>query len=500
LKRLDDILIRHQKQATWWLAGAVFVVLNVCLRFSLHQPPVWDGAMSVYPAAIELAKTNFDYSRLFSLPTYYEGGPNTHATSPWTLIVALLISATGSLANALPILHIISFALAALTVAATYRLIAHSVPGVIAVLGALAALLFPPMIVQTADIYLDLPLTCLGMWGVVMLVERRFTTASALITGAVWVKPLAVIFAATGAMFVLSEGDRRGRIRRAVAFAAAPLIVAAIVSALQRASSLPPPFLDRYAASVGGTVQWLGAMPDVMGMGVATLLLIPVMIKSGIKQDTVTIMNLVLLSAVALLLLNPLVSFGIPLIPRYYIAIIPPLVAGNLAVLSSRSRSAGVVAALILIVAFAVNLGGAFYPFKEHATFALAERSLAYRDLLALQIEDVAILTELSAEMPVYYDYFGFYRFQYPELGYSDGPLESGVSIFHTPGLAQASLVDMPARFAFIYEYPVLGGEVMLRIWEEAKAAGVEVNEIALQRGSYTVYVVEVDQTGPSGP
>ena len=32
-----------------------------------------------------------------------------------------------------------------------------------------------PMIVQAADIYLDLPLTCLGMWGMVMLLERRFT-------------------------------------------------------------------------------------------------------------------------------------------------------------------------------------------------------------------------------------------------------------------------------------------------------------------------------------
>jgi hypothetical protein len=143
---------------------------------------------------------------------------------------------------------------------------------------------------------------------------------------------------------------------------------------------------------------------------------------------------------------------------------------------------------------FAVNLNGALYPYRDHATYALAERSLAYRDLLALQMEDVALLTELSEDMPVYYDYFGFYRLEYPEMGYSEGPLESGISVFHHGELADATLADLPNRFAFIYEYPVLGGEVLLRIWEEAKTSGAEVTETALTRGTFTVYVVEINQ------
>ena len=73
-----------------------------------------------------------------------------------------------------------------------------------------------------------------------------------------------------------------------------------------------------------------------------------------------------------------------------------------------------------------INSYGVFYPYKDHATYALAERSLAYRDLLTLQLEDVSLLAELARSMPVYYDYFGYYRFEYPELGYSDGPVESG--------------------------------------------------------------------------
>lgn len=73
-----------------------------------------------------------------------------------------------------------------------------------------------------------------------------------------------------------------------------------------------------------------------------------------------------------------------------------------------------------------------------------------------------------------------------------------GVSVFHLPNFAEASPADMPARFAFIFEYPVLGGEILLRIWEEAKTAGAAVRETALTRGSYTVYVVEVDQIAGS--
>lgn len=494
LKQLEDILIRHRRQTTWWLAGLVFVVLNVGLRSAVHQPPVWDGAMSVYPAAIELAKTNFDFFRLFSMPTYFEGGPNTHATSPWTIMVAFLISATGSLANALPILHFISFALAALTVAATYRLIAHSAPGVIAVVGALAVLIFPPMIVQTADIYLDLPLACLGTWSLVFLLERRFVAASLLTTLAVWVKPLAVIFVGAGALFVLIHDVRKGRVLRALVLWTPALVVAALISVLQSSHSSPPPLLDRYVISVGGSAQLLQAMPDLIAIFLVTLLIIPVLIKEGVKQEIFTVMSLLLISVVALVLLNPMVSHGIPILPRYYIAILPAVIASILTFLASKSRSMALAAASILILAFAININGLFYPFKEHSTYALAERSLAYRDLLALQVEDVSILAELSKEMPVYYDYFGFYRFEYPELGYSDGPLESGVSVYHHPELAQTSLAEMPSNFAFVYEYPVLGGDVLLRMWEEAKTAGAEVNETVLTRGSYTVYVIEIDQ------
>ena len=500
LNRLDGILTRHKQSTTWWLAGAVFVALNALLRFSINQPPVWDGAMSVFPAAIELSKTDFDFARLFSLPTYYEGGPNTHATSPWTMLVAALISLTGSLTNALPILHTISFGIAALIIAATYRLIAHSAPGLIAVLGSLAVLLFPPMLVQSSDIYLDLPSTCLATWGLVFLLERRFIAASVLTTLAIWIKPLAIVFAAVLVAFVLIYGPPRRKVLLAASLAVPPLIVAGIVSVVNTSPSVRLPIGDRFAISINSTGEFIVTLPDVLAISAMALALVLFSRKEESGGDTFRIMTLVLMSIFGFVVASPVVAIGVPLLPRYYITFLPALMAGILTFLSSKSRRVAVIFTSIVAVAFAINMNGAFYPHKEHPYFVLAERSLSYQDLLALQIEDMSVLTALSDDMPVFYDYFTFYRLEYPEMGYSDGPLESGVSVFHSPELTDASLADMPNRFAFVFEYPVLGGDVLQRVWDEAKTSGAVVTEIAMTRGSYTVYVVEVDQSGSPSP
>jgi hypothetical protein len=211
-------------------------------------------------------------------------------------------------------------------------------------------------------------------------------------------------------------------------------------------------------------------------------------------------MGLTLIAVLAFVLLNPLISQGIPFLPRYYIALLPPVLAGILSYLYLRSPRLAIAAASILVLAFAINVKGLYYAYSDHPTYVLAERSLAYRDLLDLQIEDIALLTDLSLKMPVYYDYFGFYRLEYPELGYGEGPLPSGVSVFHNRELADANLADLPQRFAFVFEYPVLGGETLLRIWNEAEASEADVMETVLTRGNYTVYVIEVDMTSSSIP
>jgi hypothetical protein len=500
MKSLEGTLIRDRRRASWWLAGIVFVALNVVLRFAIDQPPTWDGAMTVYPAAIELSRTDFDFARLLSLPTFVEGGPRTHATSPLTVLVAILITTTGSLANALPILHVISFGLASLTVAAAHRLIAHSASGIVAVVGALAVLLFPPTIVQTADIYLDLPIACLGTWGLVMLLERRFVAASGLIALAVWVKPLALTYAGVLLGFVLIYGEPGKKVSRAVALSVPPLLVAAVIAILESPASTPLPNSYHYSVALDTSAALMATMPDLLALIGAALVLAFVSAKRPVPQEASVMMLLSLISALALMFLFPLISRGYPSLPRHYVWLVPPLVAVILTFASAKSQTLAVALASIVTLAFAVNLNGVFYSHENYPYYTLAERSLAYRDLLSLQIEDVALITELSQKMPVYYDYAAFYRLEYPELGYSHGPLESGVSVFQNRMLSDVTMADLPDRFAFVFEFPILGGEILLRIWNEAKASGAKVTETALTRGPFTVYVIEVDQTGVVSP
>ena len=247
----------------------------------------------------------------------------------WSLF---LISATGSLANALPILHFISFGLAALTVAATYRLIAHSAPGVVAVVGALAVLAFPPMIVQTAEIYLDLPLACLGTWSLVLLLERRFMAASMLTTLAVWVKPIGshircgrLAYSSLLTTFATAKscsGRFSSRLLR--------LAMAAVISVLQSSKSSAPPLVDRYVISVGGSSQLLQTMPDLIVILLVTLSGHPRVHQREPKERNLYSHEPLIDLRCCICSLEPRGSNGIPLLPRYYIAILPVVIAALL--------------------------------------------------------------------------------------------------------------------------------------------------------------------------
>ena len=76
------------------------IALSFCIVFILkwqvlNQPPVWDTAFSVFPAAITLSENGFDLISLLKMPGYMAGGPNVHANSIITIITAVMISLFG---------------------------------------------------------------------------------------------------------------------------------------------------------------------------------------------------------------------------------------------------------------------------------------------------------------------------------------------------------------------------------------------------------------------
>ena len=107
-------------------------------------------------------------------------------------------------------------------------------------------------------------------------------------------------------------------------------------------------------------------MHDLLAIGIVLVLLVATMLKSPVKQEVFTFMTLLLLSAVSFVLLNPLVSFGITFLPRYYIALMPAVIAGIVAFLHSKSRQLALAAAALFIIVFAIDINRVLYPYKDH--------------------------------------------------------------------------------------------------------------------------------------
>ena len=458
---------------------------------TLSQPPVWDGAMSVYPAAIELARTDFDLGRLLSLPTYTEGGPNTHSLSAWTLLVGAAMGPLGGLQKLLPYLHALSFALYGLLVLAIYLIIRRSTSNEMALLGAAVAGIFPPLLVQAADVYIDLPVACLTAWSVHALLQRKYIRAAVLISAAIWFKPIGVIYLPVLLFHYLRHGNPRGRLLAASSLLVAPVAVLALITAFGTPKGqLDAPTIRLTGAAVS-TGQLLMTVPDVLGLILLTLVVASIALRRRRLVEQLEIAVFVLLGGFAFAVLNPLVTIGIPLLPRYYIGIVPLLIAGLVVQLSNSSRAAGRLTFGAIGLVFLVNLSGALYPYKTHATYALAERSFAYQDLLHLQQEGVALLEDVGRTRPIYFDFYRYFQFHYPEMGYTSGPPTEGVSTYHDIN-ASLEIENLPNEFALLFEYPTIGGGQLKEIWDNAVESGAAVREVPLRRGSYTIYLVEI--------
>jgi hypothetical protein len=141
-----------------------------------------------------------------------------------------------------------------------------------------------------------------------------------------------------------------------------------------------------------------------------------------------------------------------------------------------------------------MNMRGELNPHQGTTLYAFAERSIAADDLLDLQKADVRAIRVIGETTPVYYDLFGYFRFEYPALGYATQKPHLGTSIYHLPERHSMTLSDFPRRFAMLIEYPILGGDKMLEVWEEAERVGLDVHSTVISRGKFDGYIIHIDQ------
>ncbi len=456
----------------------VFLVLLVVKADTLSEPPAWDAAMSVHPAAITLAETGFDYPALLSMPGYADGGPNTHSLSAYTALAAaayLLFPPTTSLI----VLHLITFLFGAATASGIVRFASHFMSHRNAVITATVSLAMPVVLTQFGMVYTEAPVLAASTWAMVYAVERRWLPTAALSLLATAIKPSGAITAGALALFFLVQ---KGRWKNAAAILLPSAGLVALIST--GSPDVTEPSLVTAAFVLYASWQFLVLVPDLLIILCVAVFAARRLVNLGRDEPQRDLGRLLQLFAVAFFAFYLTLSIaGFTTLPRYYVLIIPiAIVTIGSSILTHYGEAALTAIAIVLLAVFVANFSGDLYPRQSLSNFALIERSDAYDDLLALHQATSEAICDLGRQDRVWYSKPEMYRLRYPRLGYASCsdpgrafPTENAVDI-----------AALPDHLIVAYEYPRLGGATLDRLVREATAS--------------PNWLVSVERTLTSGP
>lgn len=493
------------------IAFTVFFILILALKFNvLDQPPVWDGAMGVFPAANTLADHNFDLRYLLEQPGFRSAGPNVHSLSPITWLTAGVIKLIGPTSALLPVLHLLHFALAAATMAGLYRL-ARPLGVRLAALMSVTALAVPLVLTQAGYLYLEFPILATTVFAALAWVRQDRPKALLWSTLAVLIKGSGIIvpFALAGLAFLDPRPHRRDP-RSGVLLVVVPAAVLALTLAVAREFA-PGAGETWYQGYLTLMFLYLVRIPDILFLLVVYFLAMIVVRpwrKGTSSNGTDDEESTALLIAAALnvtffcfYLAVPLVKGAVVVNPRYYVQIVPFALFGIVAAARRRYTERAIVVVLLLAIGwFAANRNGEFYPDNSLNNFGLIERSGAYRDLLALQLAEMRAMEDLPDTVPVYYDQSTHLRFEYPLMGYAEGPLANGRYVLHDEQVMEGRLEDFPDEFFMMYQYPWMGGEIFRSILQQAEEdPAVEVSITEITSAQFRSQLVRVSKTEDAG-
>lgn len=423
--------------------GVAVIVLTALLWRELDEPPFWDALWSTSAGAAELSRNGFDYPQLLAQPGFRQGGPGSHAPSLVTPVLGSLFLIFGS-EGGLVAGHILFVALGAVLATATFALARRFFGRGLSVLVAAATTLLPVVLQQIADPYLELPLAIFLVLAVMAILDRDRARTALFGALAVWVKPTGLIL-----LPVIALMGGKAESRRWEKNALTALIAAIPFSLQQMAPSIT-------TEATGLDITWDGTWillrsafsslvitTDVFVL--AALVGLVLLRRRSEHQDFARIVGLLTVGFVAIMLYTIVVSQGITILPRYYVALLPLWII--LVTMRFKGDSPRVAAGfLVVFIGFSLlNFSGRLYPFPHHHQAFLAERAVGaaseYRELMirstrALAAEPVdSYIGEEALE----------FRFKYPELGFVDEQPENFI--------ATRSLPDqLPDSFAWLNE------------------------------------------------
>jgi len=450
-----------------------FVIIAASAVSSLRDPPFWDGAVGVFPAARFLVSHGFDWGLLLRQPRYFEGGPNVHALSLVTAYTAVVLWLAGSTARALPVLHVVTWLWGAIGIAAFVRLARRRLPPGLSL--ALAGLLLacPVVMVQLRQTYLEIPLLCLGVLAVLSFERNARMTAALLTFLAAAVKANGAIFAfALGLCSLASRGTWGRRVGMAALFvfpAAAWSLLGVGFSIHGGASTLGP--LGRIASAFGMvyrlvlvdipdlTVLWAAALLVAIAWGLgrarAWLRREATGPGTGPAEPAASTILIVLLSVLFHFVVFPQIAVDFVFLPRYIVAYLPFLLLAVITWLLRVRCPPRLLTALVVVagVLGLANRQGDLYGVPTWPCPAMAERSLEYQDVLATYREGVRDgLAGVPDDATILVGLPEHYLLSSPDQGYTDRH-------FANLELARGTKRVGDEPLVVILGYPWLGGE-----------------------------------------
>lgn len=431
--------------------GAVLVPVAYALianSGALANPPAWDSAITVSPAALTMVELDFDIWEVARLPSSPDGGPSTHATSIYTIGLALLISWLEP-PIAFFVAHLVSIALVGMLAAATYLLARQRASVNVSAMAAIAIAILPVVVQQAADVYLDLPLAVVTATACWTASRRRFWSTAGLALLGIGLKSSGV-FLLPLLLFARPEGKpvRRHIMHAAVAGLVAVIPFSVVLATTHRFAATPPSLTDL-------TLIRSSLALFVLTVDVFVVLSVYGLVIYGRARsrtlDRLSQTSVVLIASFfAVHVATMMLSGTIAILPRYYIAILPAAIAALLPLdreFEAGSRSAylvGVGFVVVLAVFSVLNLEGDFYLRPDDDFYIIAERSTRAQALLELQVLGTRQL--VATGLPILAERQVHFRLEYPGMGYVDVTPEEVISVFiERPG-------DFPDEFAMLIE------------------------------------------------
>lgn len=474
-----------ERPLVFWVLA--LVVLASANSFRLDEPPWWDAAAGMFYAADTLAATGFDLPALLAEPTYSEGGPNTHALSPITWLTGVVLGLFGA-SPGIEILHWLHFGIAAFAALKLFAIARRFLPRWTSILCVVAAIATPLVFVQTGYTYLEIPTLAACLAALDAWLGGRWIPASLWSGLAVAIKPSGI---AVAAVLFLDAILQRQNWRRALAMLLPGLAILVGKLALEGSSGVgfDPAWIGLSIRSTAFVLRSI--VPDV---GLLLLLTVTILAVSYARtrsspERTETLLVVYVLGFFGVSL--GLAAFGTGTLVRYYTVLVPLLVLLAAVVVSRFSHRVAVGLLASWFVLSIANLEGSLYPDLPASASWELERSLEYRDRLALDLLLAAEAESLPEGSTVIHSFAEEAIYRRPLLGYVTAPVTGSVTAYRV----RPDFEGLPDRFYLVLAYEDLGGQVVGDLLTEAvKSGGFRVDEREFTSGPFTGRLVEIER------